>query len=277
LGVEKFMTKNKFLNLVEKILNVVHDKQKVINIIQTVKANVDHYIWKEMRPNHVTMVLNDIFLRARKFLFAMDLNGMVKSIENIHKYIDHAIWKTMDAQWPEMEQFIQNILRKTLGSEELWKKLDAMYIENGEALKQFQLVADSIMQFLLQPSTFVVENLLGILTSYGKLRNALNQIQLNADMLSFFYPKTLHCDSCIRFENGFWKTKLWRGYFQFMHDFVWTNWPEDEKEQFSDSLKYLFDQAREFIVYLFGGYDYAMRDYGCEICYQPPKFVNFVE
>ena len=76
-----------------------------------------------MRPNHLTMTVYNIFLKVRKFLISMDLVGMVESLENIHRHVDHGIWKTMDGQWPEMELFIQNLLRNSVGKEKLWKKL----------------------------------------------------------------------------------------------------------------------------------------------------------
>jgi len=255
LDIERFMPKEEFLWRLEAILRMeeFHGKQEVVDNVLKVKVALDNYIWKEMRPNHLTMTVYNIFLKVRKFLISMDLDGMVESLENIHRHVDHGIWKTMDGQWPEMELFIQNLLRNSVGKEKLWKKLDEMLkiYENqlSLAIEDLQVATGAMFRKILQ--TRNLKRFLNILMSAEHLKKALEPFHINADMAKHqtLIICGLHQSSC---KNQMYDTVSW-SFEPFKSAF--SNWLEVDIPDFSETFEYLFGQVDQFIVSFFGGYE----------------------
>ena len=77
-----------------------------------------------MDINELTTNFYGSFLAFRKIALKVDIDALAININKIGDMIFKAGWKFLVAlDWPEMERFVDNLIRQTFGSEDFWLKI----------------------------------------------------------------------------------------------------------------------------------------------------------
>jgi len=78
-------------------------------------------------------------LRVRTLVIGIDIHEVFENLDQVHRQIGEGVWRLTTGHWPELLQFIQNFVDKTIKSERFWKKVDEVFQE---------IVADAKMKYI---------------------------------------------------------------------------------------------------------------------------------
>ena len=78
-----------------------------------------------------------VFLRARSLVLGVDIEKVLEDLDEVYAAILKGIWETYTGQWPAMAEFISNVYKHTLLSEEFWVRVDTLYHEQVHLVKRF--------------------------------------------------------------------------------------------------------------------------------------------
>ena len=90
--------------------------------IQTFYENVVEES-RKLDFNSFTMNEYKFLLEVRTLLLQLDLKAEAKDLDELYKIIQEGYLKIMYGRWPEVETFLDNLLRHTFASRSFWVKL----------------------------------------------------------------------------------------------------------------------------------------------------------
>jgi len=133
--LSELVPKEMYLDYVKRIIiaveNAVKNSDKTTQFIQREIDFVWNSLFLDMDINELTTNFYGSFLAFRKIALKVDIDALAININKIGDMIFKAGWKFLVAlDWPEMERFVDNLIRKTFGSEDFWLKIDNFY-QNG--------------------------------------------------------------------------------------------------------------------------------------------------
>ena len=105
------------------IINAVKNFDKSTQFVQREYDFFWNSLFTDLDINKLTTNFYGSFLEFRKIALNVDIDGLALKINEIINMFGLAAWKTYKGEWPEMEQFVDNLLRKTLGSEDFWMEI----------------------------------------------------------------------------------------------------------------------------------------------------------
>ena len=79
--------------------------------------------FKQFDVNAGTIRLYRFLLEFRGYLLGIDLQEILRHINQIYREADEGIWKLSHGEWPEMEKCMDNMIRLTFGSKQFYEKL----------------------------------------------------------------------------------------------------------------------------------------------------------
>ena len=78
---------------------------------------------KKLDFNSFTLNEYKFLLEVRTLLLQLDLKAEAKDLDELYKIIQEGYLKIMYGRWPEVETFLDNLLRRTFASRSFWVKL----------------------------------------------------------------------------------------------------------------------------------------------------------
>ena len=69
------------------------------------------------------------FLKARSLVLGIDVHEIFTRLDRLTFQLGQGWWKLSHGKWPEMIQFITNLVTKTIKSDRFWHRLDEVYLE----------------------------------------------------------------------------------------------------------------------------------------------------
>jgi hypothetical protein len=69
------------------------------------------------------------FLKARSLVLGVDVHEIFTRLDRLTFQLGQGWWKLSHGKWPEMIQFITNLVTKTIKSDRFWHRLDEVYLE----------------------------------------------------------------------------------------------------------------------------------------------------
>jgi len=127
----ELVPKEMYMDYVERfynaIINAVKNFDKSTQFVQREYDFFWNSLFTDLDINKLTTNFYGSFLEFRKIALNVDIDALALKINEIINMFGLAAWKTYKGEWPEMERFVDNLLRKTLGSEDFWLEIDDLY------------------------------------------------------------------------------------------------------------------------------------------------------
>jgi len=125
------VSKEQFLDYVNRfyiaITNAIIDADKTTQFLQREYDFVWNSLFLDLDINKLTTNFYGSFLEFRKIALNVDMDALARNITSLVNMFLGAVRKMELGKFPEMERFVDNLLRKTLGSEDFWLKIDELY------------------------------------------------------------------------------------------------------------------------------------------------------
>jgi len=112
---------------VAKFFEVINSSEIESNF-ETVRASLRNII-RNTDFDRVFSKTFLIFLRSRSLVLDVDIMDVFQNLDSLHRTIGEGWWSLTTGRWPEMVQFIETFLTKTINSEKFWQRLDELYHE----------------------------------------------------------------------------------------------------------------------------------------------------
>ena len=118
----KLVSKEKFLEYAELLLKAMDNREKIVEVIQKLYLalgdKLENIDWNPLFRN----IYFD-FMQERTLLMNLDFESMIDTWNWIVNYLGDAQEKIWRGEWTFLEQFLDNFLRNSMGSQKFWEEL----------------------------------------------------------------------------------------------------------------------------------------------------------
>ena len=101
--------------------------EETIEMVQTIykltKSEIKSINYNELLPS-----LLHFELQLKTVLMKPDFNDLWAALNQTQHIIEESVRKFKNGRWPEMSTFVDNFLRKTVGSMDFWDRLSQQFI-----------------------------------------------------------------------------------------------------------------------------------------------------
>ena len=107
----------------KKVLESELTLQMVQLIYELTKSEIKSIDYNSLQPTLYYLVL-----QLKTVLMKPDFTELWTTLNQTDYFIQESVWKFNTGRWPEMEKFVDNFLRRTLGSIVFWDRLTGQFI-----------------------------------------------------------------------------------------------------------------------------------------------------
>merc|ERR1712224_476332 len=117
----------RYVGDVSKSLKKVLESEETIEMVQLVyeltKSEIKSNDYNQLQPTLYYSVL-----QLKTVLMKPDIGELWTALNQTDYFLQESRWKFLNGRWPEMATFVENFLRRTLGSIVFWDRLTGQFI-----------------------------------------------------------------------------------------------------------------------------------------------------
>ena len=114
--------KEKFMKYITELAESIKTLLKSDQLDKGVQMFYEHCVeeFNKLDFNSFTLTTYKFLLEVRTLLLKMDIKAQYMKLDELTRIVEEGLTKIMYGRWPEMETFLDNLLRLTFASENFW-------------------------------------------------------------------------------------------------------------------------------------------------------------
>merc|ERR1711953_93131 len=126
----------RYVGDISKSLKKVLESEYTLEMVQLAYELTKSEI-RAINYNHLQPTLNYFVLQLKTVLMKPDIKELWTTLNQTDHFVQESFWKFNTGRWPEMATFVDNLLRRTVGSIVFWDRLTGPFIPEmkNEALE----------------------------------------------------------------------------------------------------------------------------------------------